>query len=441
MNEIFLFISIIIFCSMSIFSVNAKDVSNYVPTSELKAGQIITGYTVVNGTLPTKFTAEIIGLKSMAYFNGLEATVVIYAQMISGPCLPGIVSGMSGSPMYAKDGRIIGLAAAGFFGGEPVSPIFMINPIEEILDYVPKSENKEQINEQKQIGPSKEKTTLYTNGFNINMLEKTMPQFNIDTIASKGVSNSAVDKQNKEKSILDAGSAINAYIVYGDMEMYFHGTVGYLVYPEKGNIQFGAFGHSCLNKGEVEIPIKKASVFGLMYTLFSDFKIIGVPVTDFIGKITYDKYSVYGELFKSSKKELDIDNISVKQSIFNQQELLASKKCHVIKIPGMTVDVLNNVLTSTLLLYYSNYGIETKTIECQISLIFSNKDTIMINHSFAAGSTWGVANSFLGLTNVIFKQAKDTDILRDLKQIEMNINFSDVKTPNKKKKLTIQIMK
>lgn len=80
----------------------------------------VTGLTVVKGTTPVRFTGTYVG--NVAGGLGEDATgkgvdMLLFelsgAGIDSGPIKAGIWSGMSGSPVYAQDGRLIGAVAYG----------------------------------------------------------------------------------------------------------------------------------------------------------------------------------------------------------------------------------------------------------------------------------------------------------------------------------------
>ncbi len=93
----------------------------YVPVSEVegwKPGHAVTGKTVISGTDPTGFTGEYIG--HIADFLGKGKDVLLFK--FSSPTIDGtnglkaagIWQGMSGSPVYDGDGRLIGAVAYSF---------------------------------------------------------------------------------------------------------------------------------------------------------------------------------------------------------------------------------------------------------------------------------------------------------------------------------------
>jgi hypothetical protein len=101
-----------------------------VPVRDLKAGQLGTGLTVSKGTTPEVFTVEVLGVLAGGIAPGLDM-ILVQADSPAIRAAGGIWAGMSGSPVYAADGRLIGAVAYGLSFG--ASPIAGLTPGEEML--------------------------------------------------------------------------------------------------------------------------------------------------------------------------------------------------------------------------------------------------------------------------------------------------------------------
>jgi hypothetical protein len=103
------------------------------PVTEVTSGAPVTGLTVSKGTTPQAFSGEILGVITDGIAPGLDLVV---AELTS-PAIDaagGIWQGMSGSPVYAEDGRLIGAVAYGLaYGGSPVAGI---TPFEDMSRYL-----------------------------------------------------------------------------------------------------------------------------------------------------------------------------------------------------------------------------------------------------------------------------------------------------------------
>ena len=87
-----------------------------VPVADLAAGDMGTGWTVVEGTDPVSFDVEILGVIP----DGISLGVDFILVRVSGPVIDqtgGIAFGFSGSPVYI-DGDLVGSISYGFFGAD-----------------------------------------------------------------------------------------------------------------------------------------------------------------------------------------------------------------------------------------------------------------------------------------------------------------------------------
>jgi hypothetical protein len=84
---------------------------------DLVGAEDLVGYTVVSGTTPVPFSVDVLGVED----NAWEPDDQILIARGSGPAIDAaggaIASGMSGSPIYTADGRLVGALAYGFSMG------------------------------------------------------------------------------------------------------------------------------------------------------------------------------------------------------------------------------------------------------------------------------------------------------------------------------------
>jgi hypothetical protein len=86
------------------------------PVDELAVGAPVSGLTVERGTTPDAFTGEVLGVIDDGIAPGIDMVVVD----LDSPALQragGIWQGMSGSPVYAADGRLVGAVSYGLSYG------------------------------------------------------------------------------------------------------------------------------------------------------------------------------------------------------------------------------------------------------------------------------------------------------------------------------------
>jgi hypothetical protein len=76
------------------------------PVADLTPDQVVHGLTVTSGTTPTTFDGSVIGVMK----DGIEPGVDLVMAQLSSPAIAdaGIWAGMSGSPVYAENGDLIG---------------------------------------------------------------------------------------------------------------------------------------------------------------------------------------------------------------------------------------------------------------------------------------------------------------------------------------------
>ena len=110
----------------------AGDCAQPYPVAEVADGQAVDGLTVSEGTTPEGFTGEVLGVINDGIAPGLD---MVMARLTSAEIdRVGIWQGMSGSPVYAEDGRLIGAVAYGLSWGP--SPVAGITPFEDMDDYL-----------------------------------------------------------------------------------------------------------------------------------------------------------------------------------------------------------------------------------------------------------------------------------------------------------------
>jgi hypothetical protein len=102
------------------------------PVADLTADQVVHGLTVTSGTTPSTFDGTVIGV----LHDGIEPGVDMVMMKLSSPEITqvgGIWEGMSGSPVYASDGSLIGAVAYTLSYGS--TPVAGITPWEDMEQY------------------------------------------------------------------------------------------------------------------------------------------------------------------------------------------------------------------------------------------------------------------------------------------------------------------
>jgi hypothetical protein len=102
------------------------------PTAEAVDGVTGTGYTVERGTTADAFTAKIIGRID----DGIAPGIDMIMADLSSPALTragGVWAGMSGSPVYTPDGRLIGSVSYGLASSSPIAGITPAAEMKKLL--------------------------------------------------------------------------------------------------------------------------------------------------------------------------------------------------------------------------------------------------------------------------------------------------------------------
>jgi hypothetical protein len=111
----------------------APDCAQPFPIAGLAEGDRVHGLTVTRGTTPEPFTGDVVGVLDDGIAPGLDM-VIMDLTSAEIDRVGGIWAGMSGSPVYAEDGRLIGAVAYGLAFG--ASPVAGITPFEDMDDYL-----------------------------------------------------------------------------------------------------------------------------------------------------------------------------------------------------------------------------------------------------------------------------------------------------------------
>lgn len=113
------------------------------PVAHLAAGDPVTGLTVSSGTTPDSFGGKFVGVLPNGIAPGLDLLIVklegsVITDPVTGEVDRGIWAGMSGSPVYASDGKLIGAVSYGlswspsnYAGVTPAADMYAIQ------DYLP----------------------------------------------------------------------------------------------------------------------------------------------------------------------------------------------------------------------------------------------------------------------------------------------------------------
>jgi hypothetical protein len=281
-----------------------------ITVSQIHAGMRGVAYTVFEGAKPESMDVEVLGV--LHNVNGPKGDIILVRLHGTKVEYTGVVAGMSGSPVYL-DGKLAGALAfrIGEFSKEPIAGVTPIADMLEInaLDRSPAEETsavKPSVNTvagkttapgegfalpgSAQDSAGKDfanylkpiETPLVFNGFSEQAIQLFAPQFaGAGIVPVMGAGSVSNDKQPEP---LEAGSAVSAILVRGDMDIAATCTVTY-VDPQ----QLLACGHPLLQFGSVDLPMTKAEVLATLPSPLNAFKIVNT--TEAVGTFVQDRHT------------------------------------------------------------------------------------------------------------------------------------------------------
>src|SRR5258708_2961020 len=280
-----------------------------IPLDQIHEGMKGTALTVFQGVKPESMDVEVVGV--MDNVNGPKGDIILVRLHGTKPEYTGVVAGMSGSPVYF-DGRLAGALAfrIGEFSKEPIAGV---TPIEEMLEInaldhrpAPARANAPDSSHPNANPPSQSGTTqtaspgesaavpsqnysnyltpietpLVFNGFSGDTLQRYPSQFAAAGLVPVMVTGPAGCRKQPEP--IEAGSAVSAVLVRGDMDIAATCTVTYID-PQR----LLACGHPLLHFGEVDLPMTKATVLATLPSPLNAFKIVNT--TETVGAFVQDR--------------------------------------------------------------------------------------------------------------------------------------------------------
>src|SRR5215469_4329420 len=291
--------------SLPCFVLNAQTSQLTIPVNQIHAGMRGVAYTVFEGVKPEPMDVEVLGV--LHNVNGPKGDIILVRLHGAKVEYTGVVAGMSGSPVYF-DGKLAGAIAfrIGEFSKEPIAGV---TPIADMLEInaLDKSPAEEDAAARSGVLSAAGKTAapgdgatlpgsvqdvasylkpidtpLVFNGFSEEAVRQFAPQF-----ASAGivpVMGAGSVSEQKQPEPLEAGSAVSAILVRGDMDIAATCTVTYID-PQK----LLACGHPLLQFGSVDIAMNKAQVLATLPSPLNAFKIVNT--TERAGTFVQDRHT------------------------------------------------------------------------------------------------------------------------------------------------------
>ncbi|MBZ5532666.1 MAG: SpoIVB peptidase S55 [Acidobacteriia bacterium] len=275
----------------------------FMTVDEVRPGMKGVAYTVFEGVRPEAMDVEVLGL--LRNMNGPKNDVVLVRLHGEKPEYTGVVSGMSGSPVYI-DGKLLGAIAyrMGTFSKEPIAGVTPIQQMLEINEFdrsIPPAGSAPRPDNTKKAGSPSAVSAggsggydlqsyaqilqpigapIVFNGFDEATIKLFAPQFAAAGVVPVMGAGSASNEKQPEP--MEAGSAVSAVLVKGDMDVSATCTVTYMDAEH-----LLACGHPITQYGMVEMPMTKASVITTLATPLGSFKIINT--TEPVGAFVQDR--------------------------------------------------------------------------------------------------------------------------------------------------------
>lgn len=276
-----------------------------IPVDQIHPGMRGYALTVFQGVKPESMGVEVLGV--LHNVNGPKGDIILIRLHGTKVEYTGVVAGMSGSPVYL-DGKLAGALAfrIGEFSKEPIAGV---TPIADMLEInaLDKSPAEEAAASKLGVANAAGKTaapgdgsTLLTstqdyasylrpidtplvfNGFSEDTVRRFALQFaSAGVVPVMGAGSVSGDKQPEP---LEAGSAVSAVLVRGDMDIAATCTVTYID-PQR----LLACGHPLLQFGSVDLPMNKAQVLATLPSPLNAFKIVNT--TEQAGVFVQDRHT------------------------------------------------------------------------------------------------------------------------------------------------------
>ena len=299
------FAPLVLALSLSAIVLPAQTSQPTIPVEQIHAGMRGYALTVFEGVKPESMGVEVLGV--LHNVNGPKGNIILIRLHGEKAEYTGVVAGMSGSPVYL-DGKLAGALAfrIGEFSKEPIAGVTPIADMLEInaLDKSPAEEaaatkpgvtnaagktaspgDGSVLSSSTQDFASYLKpieTPLVFNGFSEDTVRRFASQFaSAGVIPVMGAGSVSGEKQPEP---LEAGSAVSAILVRGDLDIAATCTVTYID-PQR----LLACGHPLLQFGSVDLPMNKAQVLATLPSPLNAFKIVNT--TEEAGVFVQDRHT------------------------------------------------------------------------------------------------------------------------------------------------------
>jgi hypothetical protein len=407
----------IIYCSASLLYGATTEI---MPLNDVKPGMQGTGLTIFENNQIEPFDVEIIDIvRNISPQRNLILVRLLGERVYH----TGVVSGMSGSPIYI-DNKLIG-ALAFRIGSFMKDPIAGVTPIEEMLEIFAKEtvRNQELISIAQQTPgyikdyflstPHKKfdilnllkfhqnstflelkpiETPLVIGGLSSSLYKKISNHFtNLNFILLPGGTVDRVDIDIDGGESLKPGSAVAGIMIAGDFDISAIGTVTYC----DGN-KILAFGHPFFNSGPVNIPLAKAKVITTLSSLYASNKF--AVASEIIGNIRQDRSTgimgIVGEISPLIPVNVNVSSPIVSEKKF--QFKLANDRSIASIVPVFLWITLLNALES------SRLGSGDYALRLKGRIDLDNSSDVILDNFYSGGSAGFFDGSGMDISEAAF---------------------------------------
>jgi len=437
-----------IFALFFIFLSNYSDLAcvptDIIPLSEIKPGMKGRCLTIFKGTQSEEFGIEI--LEIMNNFSPHRAILLV---RLVGPKVEetGVVSGMSGSPVYI-DNRLAGALCYrfGIFSKEPIGGVM---PIEQMFEIFEKEKHRdaERLSQFNSIifpyqvalrfqdddpgsflmNWTKDnvlvyhstqfltpiKTPLTFSGFHSRSIEKFssfFEKYGFEVVVGSSSADSAVGSGTPK---LMPGDAVSGVLMDGDLSISATGTVTYC----DGN-KVLAFGHPLLGFGPVNMPMAHSKILTTLSSHFASFKM--PEVTNIIGAFHQDRdtgvFGIVGE--KAEMFPVTVNYFSPFSDRQTFRLRVAEDKTLNSITPFFLWIALLNIMES------ARMGQSDYHTQLQGRISLKDYDDITFNDFYGGSSSFenDVSQSSIEVASKTAAVLSNTYVVPDIESIELNFH-------------------
>ncbi|MGI8993258.1 MAG: hypothetical protein ACR2FP_03045 [Nocardioidaceae bacterium] len=305
---------------------SAQDAScpSAVPVGEVARGMVVHGLTVTSGTTPDSFDGSVLGVLQDGIAPGLDMIMVkLSGSQITdaaGDVDKGIWAGMSGSPVYTQDGRLLGAVAYGLsWSPSDVAGVTPATEMKELLDSAPASAIRATASSSKKVavppatserlvsqgamttaqasgGFERLPMPFSVSGLSNSHLQKAADRFGVKRPMVVGGSTSAAAAPTD----IVAGGNVAASLSYGDITDAGIGTVTAVCGEE-----VLAFGHPMLFSGYSTLSMHGADAIYIQKdSVFGSFKVANPSAP--VGRITGDHLAGIHGVTKGHPRRINV---------------------------------------------------------------------------------------------------------------------------------------